>query len=371
MSTAGEVEIVFRGRDEVSQAITGINGELTSLNGGLSKNNMLMERGTMSTRDLNKVQREMMMEQRVNRRQFMLNNQTFFETTKLIGSVGNAGMKVNSIFLNWNAIKLREATVNGRVADTYKNLQDAITKYGKGSEEAMKADKDYQKALQEQKQLAMEMPGQMLAMGMSFVSLASDIGHVARNYNELRFSVRKGGGITKMLMGGQAASGLPLSGALGGMTGSNGVKAGGGLLGKIGGMKGIGMMGAGAAGLGLTQAFQSGALGSTGDKQGDKLIGTLGSVGSMAMMGMVAGPIGAAVGAGAGLVLGLAQNYGEEFGNLFGGRGFKSNADAGVGQGVTVMGDMNINSAGTTAEAVFEDARRLVRSTARTASPVG
>ena len=77
----------------------------------------------------------------------------------------------------------------------------------------------------------------------------------------------------------------------------------------------------------------------------------------------------------------MAQSTGDIFGlgditsgitNFLAGKGLKSNAElAGAGGAVTVMGDMNITSAGTTAEAVFEDARRLVRSTARTASPVG
>ena len=69
---------------------------------------------------------------------------------------------------------------------------------------------------------------------------------------------------------------------------------------------------------------------------------------------------------------GEVQDFGSSFINLFAGKGLKSNAElAGAGGAVTVNGDLNITSAGTTAEAVFEDARRLVRATARTASPVG
>lgn len=370
-SSTGEVEIVFRGRDEVSQAITGINGELTSLNGSLNRNNTLMASNGQSIQQVNKQQREMLLEQRVVRRQFMLNNQTFFETTRFIGSVGGAAMKANSIFLGWNALQIRQAKANEDVKDTYDAMQRAIAKYGAGSEKAKKATEDYNKAVAAQKQLNLELPGQYLAMGLSFGSLATDVGRVAMEYNTLSHTIGRGGGIRAMLGRAIGSSGGGGVGSLvGGALPSLGGGLGGGpsgILGKIGGAKGLAGLGIGIGGIAASLALTSGKDNTT------RALGVAGSVGSGALGGfMMGGPVGAAVGGALGLITGLASNYGEEFGNLFAGRGFKSNKDAGVNDaGITVNGDMNINSTGTDAQQLINDMHRTIRVTARLASPQG
>lgn len=369
-SSEGEVEIVFRGRDEVSSAITGINGELTSLNGSLNKSNTLMASNGQTIQQVNKQQREMMLEQRVVRRQFMLNNQTFFESTRFIGSVGGAAMKVNSIFLGWNALQIRQAKVNEDVKDTYDDMQRAIARYGAGSEQAKKATERHNKALEAQKQLAMELPGQYLALGLSTFSLASDVGKIAANYNELAFSIKKGGGLGALLRRGIGSSGGGGVGSLiGGALPSLGGGVGGGpsgLLGKIGGLKGVAGLGIGIGGIATSLALTNGKDNTT------RALGVAGSAASGALGGFMVGNIpGAVVGGVLGLVTGLASNYGEEFGNLFAGKGFKSNKDAGVDGGITVNGDMNINSTGTDAQQLIDDMHRTIRVTARLASPQG
>lgn len=344
--SAGSVEIDIIANDQTSDTINNIGGAFQTVRQDINSQNDVLDANTNGWLAQSKQVNLAFREQRFIRREYMLQHQTFSETTRLMTGIGHAGMRLNSIFLGYNAIQIRQQQADERVATAKERLANAVAKYGVHSKQATDAQKDLNKAMADNSSIAQQMPIQYLAMGMQALGFAGDLQKIGLDFKLLKHSIGRQGGL-KNVIGGFLGSGsfapstIPLDGMLGGMRGSNGKM--GGLMRRLGGARGMGMLGIGATGLGLTEAFESGALGSTGSAQGDKLTGLLGSVGSTAMMGAAFGPWGALAGGVAGLGLGLAQNYGEEFSNLFAGKGFKSNKDLGIDINLNVSADDSLN----------------------------
>lgn len=330
--SAGTVEIDFRANDQTSEVIGNISSNMQGLQQDITTQNTTVGRNKEAWELQNVAVSKAYREQRFIRREFMLSHQPFYQTTALLGSIGHAGMRVNSIFLAYNAIQIRQAQADERVANAKKNLAEAIAKYGANSKQAVDAQEDLNKAQESGKQLAMQMPGMYAGLGMSALGFAGDIGRVALQSRLWTADMKKAGGIQNVL--GNALMGLPVQGPT--MPGEKGLGRAGGLAGRFGGMGSMRMMG-GLAGIGMIGAGL--ALG--GSQDPNQRIGSLFSTaaggalaGSMIMPG-----IGTAVGAGLGLVTGLVQNYHEELANLFAGKGFLSDKDAGVNVNISVSAE--------------------------------
>lgn len=339
--SAGSVEIDFRVNDQTSESISAIGTNMQSLRQDINSQNDLVDANAQSWQSQAKQVNLAYREQRFIRREFMLSHQPFYQTTALLSSIGQAGMRMNSMFLQYNAIGIHQAQVDQRVADAKQKLADAVEKYGANSKQATAAQKDLNSAMQGQQQFNMTLPGQYAAMGMSALGFAGDIGRVALNLKLWKSDMGRAGGVGNILsgifgVGSNAASGGMIGGMgpMRNMMGTNGKM--GGLMGKFGNI-GTGRMIAGGAGIALMGA----GLTMGGSDDPNQRLGSLfSSSAGGAMMGTMMLPgIGTAIGGALGAVVGLAQNYHEEFANMFSGKGFLSNKDAGVNVNITVSAD--------------------------------
>jgi len=344
--SAGSVEIDISVNDQTSQAISSISGSFQGVRQDINENNTLLQANQDSWLQQSKAVNLAYREQRFIRREFMLGHQTFYETTRLMSGIGHAGMRLNSIFLSYNAIQIRQAQADERVADAKDRVAAAMAQYGAGSKEATDAQKELNKAMEAQQQLAMQLPGMYLGLGMSALGFAGDIGKTALDLRMLQATVARKGGIANMIKGFIGTSAVSTSaGELGGLpifgrNTSASLGSSSGILGRLGGMRGLAGLGIGIGGTALALGLTAGSEDPT-----TKAVGLLGGIGSGALGGfMMGGPIGAAIGGGLSLIAGLATNYHEEFANLFAGRGFLSNKDAHIDVNVNVSADEGLKA---------------------------
>lgn len=229
MSEDLEVRITVRADDQASGQLGSVRsavGEMSqTFNAGLTPiqnetRALVARRGELKTQ---------MMHERLFRQSFQQSHEVFFTTTKLIGQVGNVGLKLNSIFLNYNVLQERIANADDKVAEARRRLAAATEKYGTNSKQAKDAQEDLTNAMKAQEKVAREVPGQYLAMSVAAVSVAGDIGLIIQTIATLGFHLRGRGGIGNMVKGffgggqGRAAqqlagSALPFGGASTAMT---------------------------------------------------------------------------------------------------------------------------------------------------------
>lgn len=193
-----EVGIIVTGDDQTG-GFSSVQDALGNMQQGMVNSQNAIYTETDALRARGGQIRQTIKDERLFRNGFKQSHALFFTSTRLIGQVGNAAMKTNSIFLNWNVLQERIADTEDRVAAARRRQAAAIERYGAGSKQAMKATEDLNDELKKQEKLGRELPGQYLAMGLGAFSMVGDIANAAQTFGLLRFQIGGKGGLGKVL----------------------------------------------------------------------------------------------------------------------------------------------------------------------------
>jgi len=234
MSSGPDIPVTLRlTRIQDGSSFSETRDALAGLSQGLqdSSRSALTERESLLSR--RSAIQENVRVQRLFRNEFREQHELFLTSTRLVGQVGNAFLKINQIYVNHNLLQQRQTELDERLRIAKEKLAVAIRDGGTETLASQSAQANVNRLLNDQANLAHEATVQYITMGVAASSVTGDIAQAIQTAAYAGFLLRERGGISGVLSRafGRGPGAAPLVGSatpLGGVSREIPAAAGGG-----------------------------------------------------------------------------------------------------------------------------------------------